>query len=337
MILKLSVKNFYSFKEEVTIDFASNLSVIYGRNSVGKTNIIRAIQYISGLCDSNEGWARFKNGVDINSFFFNEEPSEFKFELLTNGKNYRYCLNLKEKEIVSESLYLLQDDFEEIIFIRSGNVFSTLHDDYSELSIARPKSTVSALCVHDLYEFRTDMEHLKIVREFFSGIVSNVGPQGYVDITHQHIVENATNFYNRSKNFIQVLETFVNKVDDSIVGIDIDTRVNASGEEVHFPVFKHVSDAKTYFLPLHKESSGIKKIYVMTSLIIATIQNEGVFLVDELDIHLHCDSLSEILDLFRATENAQLIFTAHSSDVINLIDESDRFLLEKRAGATVLA
>lgn len=45
MLLEFSIDNFRCYKENITFDFANNISAIFGANSSGKTNMLRCLFY----------------------------------------------------------------------------------------------------------------------------------------------------------------------------------------------------------------------------------------------------------------------------------------------------
>ena len=126
MILKFSVENFLSFKDEVILDFeATNskdledshviqvssgvrilkLGVIYGANASGKTNLIKALSFIHNFLFT----IRNKDQTTtIVPFLLNNDSknasTKFRLEFFVEGKKYIYLLELNEYRVISESL-----------------------------------------------------------------------------------------------------------------------------------------------------------------------------------------------------------------------------------------
>lgn len=55
MLLEFSIDNFRCYKENITFDFANNISAIFGANSSGKTNMLRCLFYSIKMIKENMG------------------------------------------------------------------------------------------------------------------------------------------------------------------------------------------------------------------------------------------------------------------------------------------
>ena len=158
MLVKFTVKNFRSFKEEQTFSMEASsetehtdsiinesyysilpIAVFYGANSSGKSNLIKAMSRMKRMIrfsvHLNEGdelpYEPF--ALDKNS---NYEPTLFEAEFLKKGiALYRYGFEYNKNEIVSEWLY--EKDFkkegkEKELFIRMRNTIEVSPEFFSE-------------------------------------------------------------------------------------------------------------------------------------------------------------------------------------------------------------
>lgn len=75
-------------------------------------------------------------------------------------------------------------------------------------------------------------------------------------------------------------------------------------------------------LALNEESFGTKKLFVIGSLILDTLDDGGVLVIDELDKGLHPLISKLLISLFNSKKNnpknAQLIFATHDSSLLDL-------------------
>jgi len=77
------------------------------------------------------------------------------------------------------------------------------------------------------------------------------------------------------------------------------------------------------FIPfsLEMESDGTQKLLALSALIIETLTNGEILMVDELDNSLHTELVQGIVKLFNSEEtnpnHAQLIFTTHDTNLLN--------------------
>jgi len=119
--------------------------------------------------------------------------------------------------------------------------------------------------------------------------------------------------------------------------VDIREIPAASPEEpsktVWYPFGRHKSALSEILLPFAVESSGTQAAFVLLSHLLQTLEIGGLAVIDEFENDLHPHMLEPILDLFGnpATNphDAQLIFTCHAVEVLNLIHKSQVTLVEK--------
>ena len=143
MLIRFSVENFRSFKErqelslvassledlpEATIDTKElnhkllRVAAIYGANASGKTNILKALGFVShAVGHSQRSWAP-DDPIDRSAFRLNDSesrPSSFEVEFLLGGVRYRYEFSLDSRRIIAESLSAYPQRKEQVWFKRS--------------------------------------------------------------------------------------------------------------------------------------------------------------------------------------------------------------------------
>ena len=167
MLIKFTVKNFGSFKDEVSLNMNKLLAnsknnhatkhinknttggfetlkaaTIYGANASGKTNLIQTIFFLTN-------WASGKLNIDSKIVFSNDtkisnkfllddssmrqHPSCFSIEFNTDKKAYRYSIDILDGLITKESLkqiYSTKED--QIIFLRE---YDNKAENYNSASI----------------------------------------------------------------------------------------------------------------------------------------------------------------------------------------------------------
>jgi AAA15 family ATPase/GTPase len=144
MILELKIKNFLSFKEEVTFSFEATkdktfedyqvvevapntrilrLAIVYGANASGKSNLIEAFEFIRHF------WFNKPENKDkstgIMPFMLDkktpEEPSEFSLIFYVEGIKYLYSIELNRETVLSEKLFIYPGTQPALIFDRKLN------------------------------------------------------------------------------------------------------------------------------------------------------------------------------------------------------------------------
>lgn len=136
MLCQFSFQNFKSYKGETTLDFQAAtlpefketliteekamdllpISVIYGPNGGGKSNLLQALSCVISTIvkpvhelEKNRQNLILQQKVDAVPFLFDQtsanEPSEFRIFFRIAKNEYCYYIAIKSDEILSESLY----------------------------------------------------------------------------------------------------------------------------------------------------------------------------------------------------------------------------------------
>lgn len=147
MILELKIKNFLSFKDEVTFSFEATkdksfedyqvvevapntrilrLAIVYGANASGKSNLLNVFDFLRSF------WFEIPEDKDESTgvipFLLDEEtpqePSEFSLIFYVNGKKHLYSLILNKKKVISEKLFVYPRTQPALVFERklNGNI-----------------------------------------------------------------------------------------------------------------------------------------------------------------------------------------------------------------------
>lgn len=334
MLCQFSFKNFNSYKNETVFDFqATNLpefsnscfmfekgssllpvSVVYGPNGGGKSNLLKALSCVLSLVvqpicelEKNREELVFYHKVPYSAFAFDsssvKEPTEFKLYFRIYGHEYCYYLALFQNEIVSESLYrkTLGGKRSAMIFEREGKnveLGSKINKKSINKEINPKMPYLSFLAIN--YDIPAIVE----VQDWFeSCIIRNfANPQ----VERNLFLPSSTN--KESKKYLDVFITAMNDM-----GIDISGfRYDSDQEEFYL---KHTIKGTDYELAFGNESEGTRKIFSALPLILIAIVEGRLIVVDELDSKLHPKLLRYIISLFtdrRINRNgAQLLFTSH--------------------------
>jgi AAA15 family ATPase/GTPase len=85
------------------------VAAIYGANASGKTNVLRAIQFLSEAVSSSHREWKPDGPIPREPFLSDEEsrqsPSEFELDFLTSGIRYRYGFRVDSALVLEEWLY----------------------------------------------------------------------------------------------------------------------------------------------------------------------------------------------------------------------------------------
>lgn len=124
MIIRFTVSNFLSFKEETEFNMLTgdikrhphhvykhpNVDVlraaaIYGANGAGKSNLIKAIQFLKGLITGEDILRTYQNFKLDHTF--SDKPSQLEIEFIINEVAYVYGISFFHDRIAEEWLYQL--------------------------------------------------------------------------------------------------------------------------------------------------------------------------------------------------------------------------------------
>ncbi len=144
MILELKIKNFLSFKEEVTFSFEATkdktfedyqvvevapntrilrLAVVYGANASGKSNLLNAFEFLRNFWfdipeDKDESTGVYPFLLDKIT---PQESSEFSLIFYVEGIKHLYTLIIEKEKVISEKLYVYPGVQPALIFDRQLN------------------------------------------------------------------------------------------------------------------------------------------------------------------------------------------------------------------------
>lgn len=95
-------------------------------------------------------------------------------------------------------------------------------------------------------------------------------------------------------------------------------------------------DEKELYFKLEEESDGTKKFFSILGYFIEVLMNGYVLFIDELESSLHPHLTRFLVNLFHNPEqnknNAQLVFTAHDTNLLNLFRRDQVWFTEKNPG-----
>lgn len=347
MIREFGMKNFFCFKEGSSVSFAfdnnvpteiskgkdvGNVIGIKGANGSGKTNIIKALAFISDFIVKSAD-KDIDEDIEVDSFGDNEDPSEFYVEFYSSGTNYLYELEVKKSGVVSEVLWR-KNKRKSLVFSRKGNIIEKNIDETKEIKKLKLKSNASVISLHNKFNFNSEMEDFKKVYGFFSKIFTNVSYSGlsqglFEALSFEYISER----YAKVGKVFDFVKDVIISSDTGVKDIKILERLDEKGEKLYLPVFIHENEGKEFPLTIYDESSGTQQLYKVLYLYWVSIEYGGILAMDEFDIHLHSLILPKILNLFNDenlnSEGAQFIFTSHNTEIIDSLGKYRTVLVNK--------
>lgn len=358
MIKNLSFKNFYSFADDTVIDFAlgkkptpsgydidvdgeryNKAIAVVGANGSGKTQLLKPLAFLHWFITDSFLGNDPERDIPINGHALNgNEASRFELEFREGGADYRYQLELTSKEVLFEALYEKTSSQYSYLFKREktekGYSFKQKGFPFPKAQAEKLRGNVSLISAAYSY----DVETAKPFIDFFSRIETNVVSVGRRHFHHGALVRAATAFQKDPElqaRMSKALSTF----DLGLENVDIRklTARDETGqeEEIYLPFGTHTTaDGRSFELSFFEESSGTQSAFVLLEPILKTLHNGGIAVIDEIDNDLHPHLVPHLLEWFEFEHTnphqAQLIFTCHTPEVLNLLQKHQVYLVAKR-------
>jgi len=342
MLLSYSVKNFCCFKEWMEIDLSFNAKVphdvsqglpaataisIIGANASGKTNVLKALAFISYFCTDSFS-IKPENDILFEPFFDSSEKSEFNVKFMIDKIEYSYDLALTRKEVLSEKIYK-KEKRKVLVFNREkGEILkNTL---YTKEFNAVDRKNASVISVARQY-LVAELEPFYL---FFDKIRSNVN---YFGLMHGlgMSVGDVSKLYNDNDNLFAFAKEYLKRFDTGISDVSIDVR-QTDGRDHYVPVFEFDVDGDRKKLAYTSQSRGSQELFRILLLYKLILSTGGVLIMDEFDVYLHPDILAHLVNLFLSEKtnplHAQLLFSTHNTDILDLMGKYRTVIVNKEHG-----
>lgn len=348
MIIKFSVQNFGSIKDEQILSFEADksehledyyiipinglrllkLGLIYGANASGKTTILKALDFLGKIVLHPE--EKKTDIFDFNPFLFDPNtPSQntiLSIEFIQNSVRYYYEVELNKKAIIREELNFYNPN-KANVFKRTTN----LNTQFSEITfgskIKTDKVFEKTLESNTLWNntvlggfLKTNIElkELKDATDWFANHLSPlIHPRTQLDT---FVITQLNNSTIKKEDILQILQ----KADLNISDIHIKEGMkrilldSMKSHQTYDLEFEHTLDDKRYNLPFNLESQGTQRYYGFAGILSQAIRESFVFLIDELESSLHPDLYTHFLLSFLVnSKKSQIIATTHNREILN--------------------
>ncbi|WP_321332053.1 ATP-binding protein [uncultured Bacteroides sp.] len=340
MLINFTVGNYCSFKEKKTLSMEATAikelkesiivkgdhrllpsAVIYGANSSGKSNLLKAIDKFTTLVSSSSR-SISTDKLNLVPFLLNteteKEPSFFEVELLINNTVYRYGFMADNERIHEEWLYKTKKKKEICLFIRTIEGIGVT-EDFPKGKGVEEKTRDNALFLSMVNSLNGGIAK-KIVQQISSlWVISGI---------NRSLWSNVTNIAcNADKLFLKAAKTFFRTMnmgfDDFEISEDPDIMKVVKAYTLHHQYDNEgrITGEKRFTMQ-ECESSGTNKLFELAALLIMSLKQGSILVIDELDSQLHPILTQHIIDMFNDPEQnqngAQLIFATHNTNLLNI-------------------
>jgi AAA15 family ATPase/GTPase len=378
MLVEFRVKNFRSLRSEQVLSLVASKdedladsntkltglkavprllksAVIYGANASGKSNLIKALQYMRGMVmqsatrPPNQIFAVQPFRLDAES---GNHPTEFEVTFILEGVRHQYGFSMTQQRIMAEHLLVYKASKPQRWFERRFD--ETAGKDVYEFSTGlkgsknvwegatRPNALFLSMAV------QLNSEALRPVFDWFVSrlVIFNEQSQLGSEFSIQMLKQpdgnmQIRNFLGAADISIADIRVETRKVPGQTMRVDLlSGKAEMRTEEIeqHQLLFSHVTENGKAVFDFMDESNGTRNLLFLAGPVLDILQEGRVLVIDELDTSLHTLLVRELVRLFHRsgvnTGGAQLIFTTHDTSLLDapgLLRRDQVWLVEKNA------
>lgn len=317
-------------------------AAIYGPNAGGKSNLIKALQYMRGVVMESATVIQPGQAFGVQPFRLDatsaDEPTAFEATFVVDGVRHQYGFAMTSERIVSEYLLVYKA-------FKPQHWFKRHFDEESG---------------RDVYDFGPGLKGQKAVWEsatranaLFLSMAVQLNSEQLSPIfnwfSRQLVIFNELTPLNqrvaiemlRDPEGKKLICSFLSAADISIADIDVVTR-KVPGKSVRFDLvagktevraqeveenelrFHHVTANGKAVFGLGEESSGTRNLLFLAGPVLDIVGKGQTLVIDELDTSLHTLLVRRLVQLFHNVDlnmsGAQLIFTTHDTSLLDAPD-----------------
>ncbi len=306
-IKNIEINNYKNFKY-FKVDSFKQFNLLFGKNSVGKTNFLESLFLYSGMYNTGKFLSSFthrdlKFNNDLDIMFYN---FDYKTPITINSNNKDFSIY----SIESLSSNALDGIYYDVLFDNKRvkiplliNKDRILEDEFecANFKFIRGKYTIRYTCL------KKSIFNIRFMNNVF---MTNIEAKGVL-LKEFNEIQNIK----KDKEIIKILNTIIN----GVFSIRIS---NTSTIEIDIGLDR--------YLPLNSLGEGVLKIF--SYIVRALSVKDGVLLIDEIDNGFHHSALRKLWTaLFDICfkHNIQIFATTHSYECIDAFREVYNEVREK--------
>jgi AAA15 family ATPase/GTPase len=362
MLVEFRVKNFRSLRDEQVLSLVASTdkslgdthtlatglkaaphllksAVVYGANASGKSNLIKALQYMRGVVLESAALQPGQTFSRLHAFKLDATsgglPTAFEVTFVLDGVRYQYGFAMNTQRIVSEQLLVYksfkpQRWFERHFDAEGGKDVYEFGPGLKGAKnlwegATRPNALFLSMAV------QLNSEALRAVFDWFANRLvifneqSPLTPQFSVQMLKQEVQRKAICEFLRAADIsIADIEVTTKQAMVHSIHLDLATgkREEATKEQAVDEVkFHHITEHGRAVFDLLDESSGTRNLLFLSGPILDILNKGLTLVVDELDTSLHTLLVQALVRLFHQSEvntgGAQLVFTTHDTSLLD--------------------
>lgn len=338
MIQDFSVENFLSFdsRQEISFEASSDktseeslivkvkhpktgletrllrMSVLYGANASGKTNLLYAIADVWHKLYTPQ--TSKDEGILYSPFAMRDgENTKMELSFFIEGVKYTYKIEYNSSEIVYELLEFNPNGVSSLFYERKHNYSTNLPEISFGKNVGLDSKTSQVFVTNTLpnhsvlstfNKISVDSPAFEIVIKYIrQSVLSNTKKKDITDL-----LKNMLSNSNRKSFLLQAVKEADFNISD-IVTRQINKEIKVE--------FTHSYSKGSFVMPIESESEGTLSFIEKMDILYDVIKMGRFMIIDELDDSLHYDLLVYFLQTFLSNESeAQLLFTVHDQLIL---------------------
>ena len=371
---KVTLKNFRTCGNVELTDLG-HLTVLMGRNGVGKTNILQGIEWLAQTASASK--AVDTDPFSIGIFSISANPFLGQISFSVNGTSYRYTLKLNYSSggIIASAIdggvvqtanleehlerQVVSGKWRNVLERKDKSVWGADGDLLAEIHPAIPM--LSAIISLKPYEYTK--EDILAVQNYLRGVkyypfdeVANPSNEKLIGIVPQTeykkwLAQVGDSISLDDSVVMRLLHMYLDRRNDfdelkellGFNGLGILSSIEVTDglftfDTYYFIRFQPGNGWEDVGLPsfaYEKLSSGTRRI--IRILVSFFYDRNSLFLFEQPEDAIHPGLLRKLIDLLRGYDDkGQLIMTSHSSDLFNVLKPEEVRLVTMQGGATAI-
>lgn len=355
MLHSYSFSNFQSFLNRVDVDLTlsrktsmtdwmqevptgervSKLLAVVGPNGAGKTALLKPLAFVGWFINQS-----FQSPHDAlipvtPHVAASDRPTEFECQVDFEGKLWRYVLRCTPQRVIHEALYQKRERFG-YVFVRdwdeSRGGYTIKQQDFGFSPQEARKVRQNASLISTAAQYG-----VPLAQQLSNPcVITNVNVFGRMHMDFG-LLQTAAEHFAQSAGQQTHMQRLLEGWDLGLSGVSLEQVPSPSQDDpnrkVWMPFGQHKRKASEFSLPFWMESSGTQSAFVLLSRLLPALEFGGLAVIDEFENDLHPHMLAPILELFASPvtnpRNAQLLFTCHAVEILNLVHKSQVMLVQK--------
>jgi hypothetical protein len=312
---------------------------VVGANGSGKTALLKPLVFLAWFLKSS-----FQAPADAPipvtpHFSARDEATEMTVEAEdSDGVLWRYVVRLTSERVLHEALYQQKVKGFSYVFVREwdaeARTYEVRQQGFGMAPAEARKVRENASLVATAAQYGVPLA----LRLQSLHVQSNVVAGGRLTFRAESDLPAAAKYFAGDETAREHMVALLKAWDLGLSDVDLqEISSQQAGQEAvkfWFPFGVHTDrQGRSQHLTFLEESSGTQSAFVLLSRLLPVLNRGGLAAIDEFENDLHPHMLEPILDLFANEQTnphgAQILFTCHAMEVLNVLHKSQVMLVEK--------